>query len=174
MKIKKGFTLIRTVRKNLVSVKAFTLIELLVVISIIGILAALATVSFTSAQKQARDVARKGDLKMYQNALEIYANKYEGMYPSYSIGSPDFVNFCEWLGITGSCPNDPKYVPTDPDPLFPSYNYQTDGTSNVPNPPTATSYALWAKLENTTGYWVVCSSGSSFISTATPSIASCQ
>jgi prepilin-type N-terminal cleavage/methylation domain-containing protein len=34
----------------------FTLIELLVVISIIGILAAMVTVSFTSSQRQARDL----------------------------------------------------------------------------------------------------------------------
>ena len=47
--------------------KAFTLIEMLVVISLIGILAALALVSFGVSQKQARDSARKSDLKTISN-----------------------------------------------------------------------------------------------------------
>ena len=47
---------------------AFTLIELLVVISIIGILAAMVTVSFTASQRQARDAAKKSDLKQYQTS----------------------------------------------------------------------------------------------------------
>ncbi len=51
------------------SQKAFTLIEMLVVISLIGILAALAMVSFSSVQKQARDTARKSDLKQIGNAV---------------------------------------------------------------------------------------------------------
>jgi len=62
--------------------KAFTLIEMLVVISLIGILTALALASFTSSQKQARDVVRKSDLKQYQTLLESYANMASGFYPS--------------------------------------------------------------------------------------------
>lgn len=62
--------------------KGFTLLELLVVIGIIGILVALATVSYSSTQKQGRDTRRKQDVIAIQNALEQYysANAYK--YPT--------------------------------------------------------------------------------------------
>ncbi len=59
----------------------FTLIELLVVISIIAILVAAATVSWTNAQQKARDGRRKSDLKSTQQALELYFQTY-GTYPT--------------------------------------------------------------------------------------------
>ena len=62
----------------------FTLVELLVVIAIIGILAALGFYSFTTAQKKARDVQRKNDLKELKQALEAYAGSNNGLYPSSS------------------------------------------------------------------------------------------
>ena len=151
--------------------KGFTLIELLVVISIIGILAALATVSFSSTQKQARDTQRKSDLKQYQGALESYANMHNGMYPAYPSLGVNIDNFCDWLGITGTCPNDPKYA-TDPT-NYSQYGYQTDGTTSDASP-TATQFILWAKLENTSDYWVICSSGAVFSNASKPSISNCQ
>ena len=60
----------------------FTLIEILVVISIIGVLASLALVSFAGTQKQARDTQRKNDLKQYQTSLENFANNNSSLYPS--------------------------------------------------------------------------------------------
>ena len=153
--------------------KGFTLIELLVVIAILGILVAVVTVSFSGSQKQARDVRRKSDLKMYQNALEIYANKNNGLYPEYSSLGINWTSFCDWVGVPSPCPNDPKYDSTGSDPdSFPSYGYQSDGTFNS-GTPKATKYALWSKLENTTGYWVVCSSGTNFSSVTSPGIGSC-
>ena len=59
----------------------FTLLELLIVIAIIGILTALATVSYSSAQKKARDAQRKSDLKAIQNAMEQYYADNNGSYP---------------------------------------------------------------------------------------------
>jgi prepilin-type N-terminal cleavage/methylation domain-containing protein len=52
--------------------KGFTLLELLVVISIIGIIIAIGTVAYSSAQKKGRDAKRSGDLKAMQNAMEQY------------------------------------------------------------------------------------------------------
>lgn len=61
--------------------KAFTLLELLVVIGIIGILVGLGAVSYSTAQKKARDAKRQSDLRTAQNTMEqCYAvNNY--VYP---------------------------------------------------------------------------------------------
>ncbi len=132
------------------------MIELLVVISIIGILAALSLVSFTSSQRQARDTARKSDIKQYQTSLENYANKNSSLYPSRpdASGAVASSTVCTDLALT-SCPEDPKYAS---DPSYPQYRYQSDGSVSS-GTPTATKYVLWAKLENTSNYWVVCSNG---------------
>lgn len=131
----------------------FTLIELLVVISIIGILAALSVVSFTTAQKQARDTTRKSDLKQYQNSLEEYANKNGGLYPSRTASSgATSTTICTDMGLT-SCPEDPK---NSSDSTY-AYKYQSDGTNL--GTAVATKYVLWGKLESSTNYWVICSIG---------------
>src|SRR3990167_6962536 len=60
--------------------QGFTLIELLVVISIIAILVAAATASWTNAQQKSRDGKRKSDLKSIQQSLELYLQD-NGTYP---------------------------------------------------------------------------------------------
>jgi prepilin-type N-terminal cleavage/methylation domain-containing protein len=153
-------------RKNIFG---FTLIELLVVISIIGILAAMVTVSFTSSQKQARDAKRKSDLKFYQSALEVDANEYDGSY--IALPGSSYVastTLCSSLSLT-NCPEDPK---NSVDSSTYVYHYQSDGVTTGTH--TATSYALWAKLEHTTGYSVVCSTGSVITTTSQPSLSTCQ
>lgn len=134
--------------------KAFTLIELLVVISLIGLLAGLALVSFTGSQKQARDSQRQSDLKQYQNSLEVFANKNSGFYPSRlaASGVSAASTLCSDLSLTG-CPEDPKNAT---DPTF-SYRYQSDGSDL--GTADATQYVLWAKIEGTSDNWVVCSNG---------------
>ena len=136
------------------TLKGFTLIELLVVISLIGLLAALALVSYTGTQKQARDTQRKSDLRQYQNASEIAAGKTNGIYISRNSGTGvrTSVTLCADLSLS-SCPEDPRY---DDDNSF-TYRYQSDGTGggNID----ATKYVLWGKLENSTDYWVLCSDG---------------
>lgn len=137
--------------------KGFTLIEMLVVISLIGILAALAMVSFSSVQKQARDTTRKSDLKQYQTATESYASKNNGNYP---VANPAQVassgSYCTALNI-GNCPADPKSPTTD-------YRYVSDGVN----------YVIWASLESKTPtvYWVSCSNGKVAERTSSPSSSS--
>ena len=60
--------------------QGFTLIELMVSISIIAILTALAAISFTTAQKKARDARRSQDMKLLQIAAEQYASQNAGAY----------------------------------------------------------------------------------------------
>lgn len=154
-------------------IKGFTLIEMLVVISVIGILSALALVSFASSQKQARDTNRKSDLRQYQGALESYANKTNGIYPSRTTTASAYSTLCSDLNTSLepdiSCSEDPK---NSTDPTF-IYNYISNGTGTGSN--TATEYVLWAKIENssTTKYWVVCSTGKVGESTTQPVTSAC-
>jgi len=64
---------------------AFTLLELLVVIGIIGILVALATVSYTATQAAARDSRRKQDMVAMQNALEQYYSSHTLLIQSTTV-----------------------------------------------------------------------------------------
>ena len=133
----------------------FTLIELLVVIAIIGILLATATVSFTAAQKKARDNRRKSDLKSLQQTLELYfqtAKRYPGTFiGQIKCTNPPYTNevklwgskFNCWIGPIGTgtevvfmniLPQDPVYQTTT------GYFYVSG---------TPTTYQISAKLENT-------------------------
>lgn len=150
--------------------KGFTLIELLVVISIIGILAALITASFVSSQRQAKDTQRKSDLSQYRTSLEQYANKGSGLYPVSASATAATGTLCSALvtasiiSSTANCPEDPSYKSTDSSPYL-QYQYQTDSGG--------IKYAIWAKLENSSNYWVVCANGTSTSMSGTPSIVSC-
>ncbi len=135
--------------------RGFTLVELLVVVGVLGILASLALVSYTGAQKQGRDTQRKSDLKQYQTALEIFANKNSSLYPSRTTTVNASGTFCSTdLSLT-VCPEDPR---NSEDATY-VYNYQSNGTGA--GSVDATQYVLWSKLENpdTTTYFVLCSTG---------------
>lgn len=131
----------------------FTLIELLVVISIIAILMAVATVSYTNAQQKGRDNRRKTDLKAVQQAVEIYFNQ-NGKYPS--TGGTGQIQ-CNVTGDTGNrnwgsefycdptgTPDPPKITYMNPLPKDPTNNPAYYYDSSSPN----SSYKLYAKLEN--------------------------
>ena len=150
---------------------AFTLIELLVVISIIGILAGMVVVSFTSSQKQARDTARKSDLSQYRTLLETFANKNNGLFPVYTTSTVMAGSVCTTintsLGTSGSCPEDPKFAS---DPSYLQYQYQSNGSGGA-GTAGASEYVLWAKLENVSSmFWVTCSTGQSGKIASTTSI----
>jgi len=115
--------------------QGFTLLELLVVISIIGILMAIGSVSFSTAQKKGRDSRRMGDMKAIQKALEeCYA--LDNRYPSTSgvVSGSALSCAVSTASVMNQVPDDPK-----PDE---DYTYTVDA-----NP--ATIYCLCAELENT-------------------------
>lgn len=60
--------------------QGFSLVELIVTMSIIGLIAAAGIVSYTTANRNARDAKRKSDLETVKAALEIYRTE-EGCYP---------------------------------------------------------------------------------------------
>lgn len=64
----------------------FTIVELAVVIAVVGILAMLTIVSYTSVQKDGRDTIRKSDLVTMQKAILLYY-KDKGDYVQAGCGS---------------------------------------------------------------------------------------
>jgi prepilin-type N-terminal cleavage/methylation domain-containing protein len=65
----------------------FTLIELLVVISIIALLASVVLLALNQGRSKARDAKRIADFNMIAKALELYADKNNGLYPDAFFGS---------------------------------------------------------------------------------------
>ena len=119
------------IRSNVLQ-QGFTLLELLVVISIIGILVAAATASFSTAQKNSRDARRKSDLQAWQNGLEqYYADNNRYPYPDNSNCDPG-TNYL------------PTGIPQDPKNTAP-YTY----VKNTCN--SSTVYCICAELEKAAG-----------------------
>ena len=124
----------------------FTLIELLVVITIIGILAGLALVSYGGTQARSRDSKRKQELDAIKKALELAKQDTAGAYyyPSCSPVSES----CSASSTTPALADTGyiKAVPVDPKTNA-AYTY-------IPTPAscngTCTSYTLIACLENAT------------------------
>ncbi|MFA6474912.1 MAG: prepilin-type N-terminal cleavage/methylation domain-containing protein [Patescibacteria group bacterium] len=101
--------------------QGFTLIELLIVIAIIGLLATLAIVSLTTAQRKARDTKRLADVKQIQNAVEIYYRE-NNTYPL-----TDDVNNTTWTEFGTSLDPYTTALPIDPTNTSPYvYTYGTN------------------------------------------------
>ena len=143
----------------------FTLIELLVVFAIIGILFATVAANFNTSKSRARDALRESDIKQYQTQLEVFANTQSSqLYPSRITTAVDITSLCTTLGISATCPTDPQ-APTY------IYSYISNGTGFPNN--NASQYILWAHLEATSNYFVICSNGKTGTSATAPTILPC-
>ena len=109
--------------------RAFTLFELLVSISIIGILIAVASMSYGSAQKKARDTRRIEDLNSIQKAAEMYYSQNNATYPLAANFFPTLKPFL---------PAEPK------DPKGGSYQPSA-------NPADNTNYCIGVSMDNPVG-----------------------
>lgn len=126
------FTLIRTIRKNLISVKGFTLIEVLVAVAIITVLGLLVISTLLSQIFKGRDAKRKADINRIKIAVEEY-EKDTNCFPQYV--------------VCGNVSTQPIYpylnnVPCDPNTKA-SYTYEGGGSATCPN-----WYRIYTVLEN--------------------------
>ena len=95
-------------KKALVLNKAegFTLVEILVVVTIISLLASIATVSYSRFIKQSRDARRKTDIEQIRAAIELYRN-FNNKYPT-SISSGGLIAD-EKTTYMSKVPTDPMF-----------------------------------------------------------------
>jgi len=98
----------------------FTMIELLVVTTIIIVLTTIGLVSFTTANRNARNGKRKADLEMVRQALVLYRVD-AGSYPSGTVFSTMISTISEYTSATEV--TDPKNDAT----YF--YAYSSDGST---------------------------------------------
>jgi len=118
--------------------KGFTLIELLIVIAIIGLLATLAIVSLTTAQKKGRDAKRLADLKTLQNGVEIYFREHSAYPITDATTNATWTDFATTIQpYVSNMPVDP--MNTDASGSVYTYASNDDGSE----------YVIAAKLENT-------------------------
>lgn len=122
------------------SLRGFTLIELLVAISIVAILATIGLISYSGAQRSARDGKRKQDLQAIRSALELYYQKNSRFPCTTSANVSSSSN--PWIADNASrCP------PTA-FPLNSTYinSVPLDPSSNTSNPTLAdfTGYFYWS------------------------------
>lgn len=103
----------------------FTIVEMIIVVVIIGILAAITIVSYTSVQQKARDATRTSDITEVQKALEKY-RAANGIYPS--VGS-DNSGYALTTLATPLVPRYLKAVPTAPSGTAYQYVRGTGGNA---------------------------------------------
>jgi len=97
--------------------KSFTLLELLVVIGIIGLLVGLGSVSYSTAQRKARDAKRKDDLRTIQNAMEQYYSVCGFNYPTPAAGN-DTTVVPQPIACADPATTLLTVIPTDPKSKF--------------------------------------------------------
>lgn len=131
--------------------KGFTFIEILVVTVILMLLMGIVVVSFQSASKQTRDARRKKDLAGLQSTLEMYKTNV-GSYPASSgCGGSWTWPGCQSEWIPGLIPDYLSALPTDPKGDASAFigNLSTATYTYNYSRPTATTYILLTRLENT-------------------------
>jgi prepilin-type N-terminal cleavage/methylation domain-containing protein len=179
----KGFTLISRALSfgKSRACKGFTLIELLIAVAIIGVIGSLFLNTFPAAQGRSRDTQRQAAIKQVQTSLEIFANRTNNVYPSYTTAGGVVIaaaNICGASSLNISpCPTDPKGGTGCPTGTATAceFRYLSNGTGSGSS--SATQYVMWSALErpavNTSPFFVVCSNGKVGQTTTAPASSVC-
>lgn len=120
-------------QKKLKKYSGFTLLEILVVISIIGILIAIGSAAFTTAQKKGRDARRRADIKQYQSAFEQYYSEANTYAACATMENANFVSGAPTDPKTGSaydCTVDSAVSPTGYC-VCATLDFETSGNANA-------------------------------------------
>jgi len=103
--------------------KGFTLLEILVVIGIIAIIVAVVSVSYSTAQRKARDAKRQGDLNAFQKAIEQCYTISSYVYPAIAGDTTSSISF--------ACAADTNLSTTITDPTSITYDVDQDLVANT-------------------------------------------
>ncbi|OGM11461.1 hypothetical protein A2Z22_00220 [Candidatus Woesebacteria bacterium RBG_16_34_12] len=139
--------------------KGFTLIELILSMAIIGILATFMVVNFKKSGVRSRDTQRINDLNQYTEALELYANNHNGVYPEKRLPFFKAEDLCTDLGIS-DCPVDPKDNTNSCLGALCGYYYQSNGDAiGFDYYAGGTRYTIRARVEETPNVVFSCAAG---------------
>jgi prepilin-type N-terminal cleavage/methylation domain-containing protein len=129
---------------------AFTIIEIIIALCILSVIVGFVMVKYPGIIRRSRDAQRESDLVSYRNALELYAMKHNGLFPTS--GAVDITGLCTELGMkVSACKDDPKGG---------TYYYQTDSSGKI--------YTVWSSLEGNSNSFVACSTGENGLAYVTP------
>lgn len=119
------------------TIRGFTIVELLIVIVVIGILATVSVVAYSSVLQRGRDAERTTDIAAVKKAVELYKVEI-GTYPA--VCPVDDAGCSVNLLATPLLPY-MKSIPTDPQNPTKTYDY-------VRGPVANNSYAIKISREN--------------------------
>jgi prepilin-type N-terminal cleavage/methylation domain-containing protein len=94
----------------------FTLIELMMVVTIVGLLASIATPKFALVFTKAHQAKSKGNLGSVRSAISMYQSANEGVLPLHGYAEGD--SYYTDLGVSLSSILAPTYIPVIPTPKF--------------------------------------------------------
>ena len=93
----------------------FTLIELLVVIAIIAILAGMLLPALNQAREKAKSISCINNLKQNTLSMNMYANNYDNLIPTFSRYSPGGMTWADTLIDSGEMkPSNTLVCPSSP------------------------------------------------------------
>ncbi|MBY0309650.1 prepilin-type N-terminal cleavage/methylation domain-containing protein [Patescibacteria group bacterium] len=135
---------------KLMSSKGFTIIELLIVVTIIGLLASVIIASVQDARRASRDARMISDLKQVQNALELFRNANNGLYPCIPPATPGGPTNPRIVTMTSGCSDLTPYMATLPTSLNPAHTGTTTTICIEPDLPVTEARTLYSYVSTGT------------------------
>ncbi len=127
--------------------RAFTIVELLVVISIIGLLAAAATLTLSNSQRRARDAKRIADIGLISDSIQQYVSlgnnvpTTSGAWASTTDGS---LNILVTSGLLAAVPGEQNPIGTITRCMVYHYTAPTTNLVSVTGPQGAVGLRQYA------------------------------